>query len=489
MHEVPHLTWAAGVSLAVLVLQVVLLIRARRQRALAYLIEDSARTGNWAPAQAMRLPSLLNVVAAGGSVLFIPALTALSLHAAHARTLNAIACTDPLEKAERFSTGLNGTMGTVLLSISVLIPIVLLSLATAGLFISARLRMRHFAAAARLASSDGAGTYALLQHQLPTADDVAMIPAAFFAFGLMPVIAGAWGQATLFAHGFSALADRPAEEKAALFAATIDRAQAASALCASLALPGTLLACLVSVLLQRRWARTSAAASSDTAASPSWRFTAAVGLPCGVAALVCFQLAAPFRAEDRLPWPPMSASDGAILLPPDAVTSALVGPDQVERGPLCEISDSRARLDARVVELQELADELVTAKNNFKLLHPTTEFRGTFLVLCEPRTSIARLGALLSTAARSGYLSPQFLFIRREIMNRPILGQLTLLHPTAVRALLPDPYDDETGPVEPLNIATFADCEQFARNLIDLRRSGKKVTLALPRPANDEHAQ
>jgi hypothetical protein len=76
------------------------------------------------------------------------------------------------------------------------------------------------------------------------------------------------------------------------------------------------------------------------------------------------------------------------------------------------------REGAPPVKIVELHDQLVTLKNNFKLLHPSRPFEGTAIVLADRETPFATLKRVMYTAGIADYPHIDLVVERKGVANR-----------------------------------------------------------------------
>jgi biopolymer transport protein ExbD len=70
-----------------------------------------------------------------------------------------------------------------------------------------------------------------------------------------------------------------------------------------------------------------------------------------------------------------------------------------------ELMKDSATGDAKI---PELSDQLVTAKNNYKLLHPTEEFKGVCIIQADKAVEFKMLRKVMFSAATAGYQNVNF---------------------------------------------------------------------------------
>lgn len=64
--------------------------------------------------------------------------------------------------------------------------------------------------------------------------------------------------------------------------------------------------------------------------------------------------------------------------------------------------------DSGDAKISELSDQLVTAKNNYKLLHPTEEFKGVCIIQADKAVEFKMLRKVMFSAATAGYQNVNF---------------------------------------------------------------------------------
>jgi biopolymer transport protein ExbD len=118
------------------------------------------------------------------------------------------------------------------------------------------------------------------------------------------------------------------------------------------------------------------------------------------------------------------SASGEILF----VQKNIVLPDaqnwsDLERAPVIGVTKDVVTLDGRQVatgeelmkdsatgdaKIPELADQLVTAKNNYKLLHPTEDFKGVCIIQSDKSVEFKMLRKVMFSAATAGYQNVNF---------------------------------------------------------------------------------
>ena len=95
----------------------------------------------------------------------------------------------------------------------------------------------------------------------------------------------------------------------------------------------------------------------------------------------------------------------------------------LERAPVIGVTKDVVTLDGKQVatgeelmkdsatgdaKIPELADQLVTAKNNYKLLHPTEDFKGVCVIMSDKGVEFKMLRKVMFSAATAGYQNVNF---------------------------------------------------------------------------------
>jgi len=95
----------------------------------------------------------------------------------------------------------------------------------------------------------------------------------------------------------------------------------------------------------------------------------------------------------------------------------------LERAPVIGVTKDVVTLDGRQMatgeelmkdsatgdaKIPELADQLVTAKNNYKLLNPQTEFKGVCIIQSDKNVEFKILRKVMFSAATAGYMNVNF---------------------------------------------------------------------------------
>ena len=384
----------------------------------------------------------------------------------------------PSIRSEHISLGLGGTLNVIPWGIYFLVPSLLMAATSIGLALTVYLRRRRIATAARMAQSDPSAALAVLGHRVPSADNVAAILLAFVLFGVFPVLLGAFNHALELIRALAASSSLTSgEDRRQAWLIAFARTRTAFASRAELAWPGTALATAIAIAMVVRWRRQRP--PTTTPPSLSWPFSIFWSMQCLLVAMVCFMIAAPYRAENHLPWPPVQ---GMFLATEQPNNPPLEGPDGVEPAPVLQLTPTDAHLDGRTVDVAELRRELETAKHNYFLLQPNQPYLGRFIVLCSADTSADRLSSFLLAAYRTGHRSAVFTFTKREDFRRPILGQFHRMASTgATTTLVIDSASQSVRQpsVSVVQARAFPTYGELSRELVILRRAGKEVRVGL----------
>jgi hypothetical protein len=480
--NVSHFAWLVSVPVAVVLVQVWFLRVALARGRACLALEDRAQAGDWEAVAESRLPGLLPVVLAVLAVLAIPAVAAWSVATSRADFLGALAADSPSEKAERISRGLGGMFNAVPWSINCFVPAALLAIVSSTMYLGVRRRQQCLVTAAdttAVSPDSRADVGAVLQAcRGPGTDNLTLLPALLFFLGLFPVLSGAWAHCLATIKGLALPPHMPPEDRIAYIVEALDRSRALFAARAWLAWPGVILATGIGAVLLLVWHRRQAATKHS---SPSRWTSLFASLACILAAAALFVAAAPYRAENNMPWPPPEAGDRLLI--DDPQSPSLVGPDVVEPGPLLWLAEKDVTLDGRHVDLDGLEDLLRVSAHTYRLLHPGQGLSGILIVLADARTPIATLAAYLQAARGARYVHPVFLFTKRESLDRPILGRLSRVHSTGAKATLVGQADvedtDKDEDAVLLRSSGFASYGDLANRLVELRRAGKDVNLGI----------
>lgn len=474
---VPHFGLLVGVPLAVVLAQLVFLRLALRKRRACLALEDQAAAGDFAAVLASPSPRAWTDLVCALAVLLIPATAVLCVATARAGFFAALRATDPQEKVAGIAHNLGGMLNVVPWSINVFVLAAVLAIVSLSLSVTSRQRMGRIKAAAAAGTASDPAVLAACRGA--GGDNVAVIPAAFFTLGIFPVLAGAWVFCLGLIRDLAMVADVPGEERGVRLSEALERGQALFAQRAALALPGTLVAAALALALLWRWRRRHATPAKE---SVSWGGAVGFSVACLGAALLCWGIATPYRRENRMPWPPAQLS-GDVLQVHDPQSPVLEGGDPVASAPVLWVAEGAVSLDGRAVDAEELQDQLRTAARVHRMLHPGGVFRGQLAVLGSAQVDTRTLATYLKAARAARYLELTFVFTRRESQVRPLLGRLSRVYATGAQATVqrePEDGEEAEAPAgQVLRLDAFRTYGDFARRVVELRKAGSEVSLAL----------
>jgi biopolymer transport protein ExbD len=98
------------------------------------------------------------------------------------------------------------------------------------------------------------------------------------------------------------------------------------------------------------------------------------------------------------------------------VTKEVVTLDGNQVASADDLAKDSATGDAKITELH---DQLVTLKNNYKLLHPTEEFRGIAIIQADKGVEFKALKKVMYSAATAGYNNVNFAVKLRATAGAP----------------------------------------------------------------------
>ena len=479
MHEIftelsenaPHFAILVVGPLLFLCAQVLLLRTAFRRRRACLDLEDRIESEGWPSVAQSETPSWWPVLLAEMSALAIPALGLWSVSTARDRMLAAITIAPPAEKAEQISRSLSGMFNAIPWTICLFLPSAVMAIVSGTMILAARARIRRLIGVALRPLPDGSAV-SPSSVRGPGSDNLTVLPALLFVGVLIPVILGAWHDALEMIQGLSSLARVPVAEKVQHLVDAVERSHATFVEHAWLRWPGAVAATLVGGVLLVVWGRT-------WPWRPSWRRTLLISQSCVVGAVCLFIAAGPFRAENRMPWPPPAPGNEKLLVD-EPKSPMLEGPDEIERAPILWLNDRQHLLDGYRTNSEDLEDQLRTRKQTYRILNPAGEWAGRLLVLSVADLPIPTLIAYLTAAARADHRQPLFIFTKRETLVRPILGKLSRVHATGVAVTLvnSDAVAD-TDQDSVVNPRTFSSYGALVRHLVELRSAGQTVALQI----------
>ena len=363
--SIPHFWWITSCLAAICAGQVVLLRILFRQRRNCLALEDMVSAADLSTAASLGMPTIWPIALSAICPIITAALVAWTLELARGLVLSPPSL-DPEIRASKISAGLEGLLNVVPWGVLFFVPSILMAATSVGLGVTIRARARRIASAVELASSDPCVADARLGHHGPSGDSVAAVILAYVLLGLFPVVWGAWSHSIGLSQGLSSAPHVP-EERMNAYLTTFSRTHAAFVSRASLASAGIILATALAVALVVRWHRRRPA--NDGPTMLSWQTSGFWSLQCLLAALACFILATPYRAENNQTWPSPARSGGRFIAH-EPKAPQLEGPDDFDPAPILWITRKEATLDGRVVDPIALEEELRTTRATFRFLHP-----------------------------------------------------------------------------------------------------------------------
>jgi biopolymer transport protein ExbD len=118
-----------------------------------------------------------------------------------------------------------------------------------------------------------------------------------------------------------------------------------------------------------------------------------------------------------------SATGEIVFVQKNLVLPDALNWSELDRAPVVSITKDVVTLDGRQVatgddlnadpatgdsKLTELHENLVTLKNNYKLLHPNEDFMGSVVLQCDKQVEFKALKKVMYTAALAGYANVNF---------------------------------------------------------------------------------
>jgi len=471
-----------GVGLGGVALALVMLAVAVRAHSGTRNFARGLAAGGWstarpaAPAMGLVLGSALPpLLSLGGMVYAIQTSRAMILHS--------LTAADFGQKASFASTGLVHELGATFAGLLAFGVTLLLATASAGIAASARGRRSGLDRAIELAGRDRDAALAWATRPGPSAPVLVAVMVAFVALGLGPVIAGALQGTWLKVQALDAVANADPGVKAAIYERAqhtageiLARGYLASVVGVACATAGSaiLLGLASPSRARRRILGRPALEPPSSGPGP------AIGAALFVAALALAVLARPMRREHETPWPPGSASERLGV-----ETPALDGPDSLELGPLVVVSTTGLGVDRHPEDAAGVAAHLRAYRANAPLLHPGEPAPREVLLACAPDAASEKVFAAMEIAHGAGYDGARFVFETVRMVQRPVIGSVTLRNLTYARVSIAT--DGELpASAEILRPADAATCGQLAARVVARRRSGRAIAV-VPHPPLERH--
>jgi hypothetical protein len=384
------------------------------------------------------------------SILLIPVVGGVSVHAARVRMAGAFGAGGGDEKAWALSDGISGQLNAIPLTASGMLLATVACAVALGIAASRAEPTRRWS-----------GRAALL-----------------VVAGLWATLLGIVQWSAFLIHRVAALAGVDADQKPAILLAALDFARDHLQVFATISEWTIGGLTVVALILATR------AGAPVSRRMVTRQRLLAFGLLAAAVALVL--AAGPYESENDLPWPPIARGDALLVV--DPVTPDLEGPDPVERAPVVQVYTDGLGLDGARSSQADLSGKLMTLRN-FGVLNTGRPFEGLAILVVDARAPIAQVAAALDALREAGYKAPLFAFTRPEIAARPTFGPLFRVRASGVRAHLFDPADDELDAMLGLapakdrqvivRLADFRAFTPLAQRLLAVRRGGQTAALQL----------
>jgi hypothetical protein len=201
---------------------------------------------------------------------------------------------------------------------------------------------------------------------------------------------------------------------------------------------------------------------------------AVVGL---AAAAAVFMAGEPMRRENQLAWPPYDGGERLMAL---IATPDLDGPDELERAPVIHVTPEAMGLDGIATDAATMEEKLMTLRQMYGLLHPGDTLNGRVIILCQRDTPIGLVGVVMRAALHAQFPNPSFVFLRRQVVDRPLLGHLwrNLAHAAHARAI--ESRTDVAADATTVELANFSTCADLSKAIVEGRAARHDVAVLLP---------
>jgi hypothetical protein len=467
---------ALGVEIAILAIS---LARLDRQETARRRAED----GDWQGAAALEpLSRLLEIFAA-----LIP----LAVGAAFARAIQdarnvyAFATTPavaPEDKALMASRAISAELNTIPMGLWAVGGVVLLGCAAVAAAVSARQRGWGLRQAAGLALEAPSAATALLKFPGPRTAHLLGGIAGFVILGFAPMAQGGFSAIVAKIRAFSTVAGLPPDQKGAFFDHALDDATRLLDERFVFARVGIVVAAIVAGFLAWWLSPARARARLLGATKPAVAHEGARGTVIAFAvialAVVGFAAARPLRAENQSPWPPFEGGERLMAL---IATPDLEGPDVMERAPVVYLTPDAMGLDGRSADADAIAMQLNSLRQSDSTLFPNEPFNGQVLIVCEADTNIDRLTAALRAVVSGGMPRATFVFLRRQVVDRPLIGHRWRNRARAARTIVVESKADvESDATTIIPVGLFPTCAALSQEIVNARRGGHEVAVLLP---------
>jgi len=466
--------WALlALSAVVMGAELAILGQSRAQLARQETARLLAPSGDWQACAALRPPSRLFELLAA----MLPGIVLFSFVRViqDARHLLATAKTPAVavdDKAAMAAQAFSAELNTIpMASWAIGIVVVLGSLA-ASTAISARQRGRGLREAGRLGPGAPEAAKAWLEFPGPEMMPILGGIGSFLILGFLPLVRAGFYGVTDKIHAFAAVARLPVEEKGLSLDHALDEMARALDRSMVFARLGLVAATVIAAVLAWRFSAARARHRLLTPPGPRGTGGVVIALVVIASALVAFVAAEPLRAENELPWPAYEGGERLMAL---IATPDLEGPDEMERLPVVYLTPDAMGLDGREMAPADIAMQLDTTRQRFPSL------KGQALIVCQADTGTDRLTEALRAAVSAGIPHATFVFLRRQVVDRPLLGHHWRNRARAARTtVVENRADVSSSTTTLLEVTRFSTCASLSRDIVAARNAKRDVALLLP---------
>jgi hypothetical protein len=480
---VPHFWLLAALSLAALGVEIAILavsrVRLDRQETARRLAEE----GDWLAAAALKPPARLLEILAALIPFAVGAAFARAIQ--DARELLAFTMTSevaPDDKALPASRAISAELNTIPMGLWAVGVAVLLGCVAVAAAVSARQRGRGLRQAARLASQAPSAAAAWVKVPGPQTAQLLGGLAGFVILGFAPMAKASFSAILLRVRAFSTVARLPVDEKGAFLDRALDDASRLLDQGFVRARVGIVVAAIIAGFLAWWLSPARARARLLGATEPPVARKGAVGIVIALSSIALavagFVAARPLRAENQLPWPPFEGGERlmAVIATPD-----LEGPDVMERLPVIHLTPDAMGLDGRSEDAGAIAMQLDSLRSSHTTPFPKGPFNGQVLIVCQADTNIDRLSLALRAAVSGGRPQATFVFLRRQVVDRPLIGHRWRNRARAARTTVVESKADiESDATTIIDVGLFPSCAALSQEIVMARRGGHEVALLLP---------
>ncbi|HXU00275.1 MAG TPA: hypothetical protein VN903_04750 [Polyangia bacterium] len=477
--EIPAFWLIAGLSVGTIVVGIGILLLSWFRLARQKRAQRQAVDGHWQAVAALKPPSRLPEIIAAVLPLAVAAASVRAIQGSRNLLLTAMDLGDSGEKARFAAQALNGELNGVAMGLWVMPLTVLVGGVAVAFAVSARLRARGLRRAASLAArADDASGW--LKFPGPNTGALVAGIVAFLALGFAPIARSGFAAiATMISH-FAATTGLEPEQKGAILNEGLDRSSQFLDQGFLVARGGVLIAALIALYLAWQFSPARARAAVPGGARPvpdQGMFGPLVALGVIAAAAAGFLAARPMRAENQLPWPPFAGGERLLW---KGGTPDVEGPDDLRPAPVIHVTPEALGLDGREASPTEIAKQLMMLRRNHGLFHPNESFDGEVHVICQSDTPNARLSLVLRAALDGRHPHATFGFLRRDEIDRPLLGHRWRNLPSAARTTVVATRADADPGAVVIEVERFRTCTDLSKEIVAARRAQHEVALLLP---------